>query len=74
MHASVRSFVAAPHYAGSNEDVKAASFAFGLIALGKFILRLPGEILEEELPRLKTTLISVCGYYFCSYAKLNIPP
>jgi len=33
------------------------SYCFGLSALGKFIRRLPGEILEEELPRLKDTLI-----------------
>lgn len=29
------------------------------MALGKFILRLPAEIAEEELPRLKTTLTKV---------------
>jgi CLIP-associating protein 1/2 len=40
-------------------EVKAATVAFGLIALGKFVLRLPAEIAEEELPRLKGTLISV---------------
>lgn len=40
-------------------EVKATTTAFGLIALGKFILRLPAEIAEEELPRLKGTLISV---------------
>lgn len=40
-------------------DIKAASYAFGLMALGKFILRLPAEIAEEELPRLKTTFITV---------------
>lgn len=39
-------------------EVKATTTAFGLIALGKFILRLPAEIAEEELPRLKGTLIS----------------
>ena len=43
----------------SDADVKSATVAFGLIALGKFILRLPAEIAEEELPRLKATLISV---------------
>jgi CLIP-associating protein 1/2 len=31
---------------------------FGLIALAKFALRLPAEVLEEELPRLKHTLVS----------------
>lgn len=41
------------------QEEKSASYAFGLIALGKFILRLPAEILEDELPRLKQTLTSV---------------
>lgn len=64
MHASLRTFQADP---SSDTIVKAASYAFGMIALGKFILRLPAEILEEELPRLKGTLISVradCIGYF----------
>lgn len=61
MHAALRAF--------SNKDpssislksatVKAASYAFGMIAIGKFILRLPFEVLEDELPRLKTTLLTV---------------
>ncbi|KAF8076175.1 clasp N terminal-domain-containing protein [Lyophyllum atratum] len=58
MHASLRTFRTEPHPASSDEDVKSTAYAFGLIALGKFILRLPGEIAEEELPRLKGTLIS----------------
>jgi len=59
MHASLRTFHAEPHPASSDEEVKSVAYAFGLIALGKFILRLPAEIAEEELPRLKGTLISV---------------
>ena len=58
MHASLRAFQADPDHTLAN-DVKSASYAFGMIALGKFILRLPAEVLEEELPRLKVTLISV---------------
>ncbi|GLB33596.1 putative CLASP N terminal [Lyophyllum shimeji] len=58
MHASLRAFRAEPHPAFCDEDVKSTAYAFGLIALGKFILRLPAEIAEEELPRLKGTLIS----------------
>ncbi|KAG6880057.1 hypothetical protein C0992_006869 [Termitomyces sp. T32_za158] len=58
MHASLRTFLAEPRPTTSDDDVKSASYAFGLIALGKFILRLPAEIAEEELPRLKGTLIS----------------
>lgn len=58
LHANLRTFLAesAPEF--SNATVKSATYAFGLIALGKFVLRLPPEILEEELPRLKNTLIS----------------
>jgi len=41
-----------------SEESKASSYAFGLIALAKFALRLPAEVLEEELPRLKHTLVS----------------
>jgi CLIP-associating protein 1/2 len=59
MHASLRAFQADPHHSSSDGVVKAGSYAFGMIALGKFILRLPAEVLEEELPRLKGTLISV---------------
>jgi CLIP-associating protein 1/2 len=58
MHASLRAFQADPNHTLAI-DVKSASYAFGMIALGKFILRLPAEVLEEELPRLKGTLISV---------------
>ncbi|THH11551.1 hypothetical protein EW145_g600 [Phellinidium pouzarii] len=56
LHASIRAFYAEPLPEGATQEVKAASYAFGLIALGKFILRLPAEILEDELPRLKMTL------------------
>ncbi|KAL4081701.1 clasp N terminal-domain-containing protein [Scleroderma yunnanense] len=55
MHSSLRAFLAEP---ALDPTAKAASHAFGLIALGKFILRLPAEVLEEELPRLKQTFIS----------------
>ncbi|KAJ7283886.1 clasp N terminal-domain-containing protein [Mycena rebaudengoi] len=58
MHASLRSFSAEVYPSSSSEEVKSTTYAFGLIALGKFVLRLPAEIAEEELPRLKVTLIS----------------
>lgn len=61
MHASLRTFHTEAPPASSDDDVKSVAYAFGLIALGKFILRLPAEIAEEELPRLKGTLISVCS-------------
>jgi len=58
MHASLRAFYAEAPAADHEETIKAISYAFGLIALGKFILRLPAEIAEEELPRLRQTLIT----------------
>jgi len=58
MHASLRVFYAYAPPSPEGEEVKATTFAFGLMALGKYFLRLPAEIAEEELPRLKHTLIS----------------
>ncbi|KAF8974575.1 clasp N terminal-domain-containing protein [Flammula alnicola] len=58
MHASLKVFQSEAPPTPEGADVKAATYAFGLMALGKFILRLPAEIAEEELPRLKTTLIT----------------
>lgn len=62
MHASLRVFHADAPPSPEGEEVKATTFAFGLMALGKYFLRLPAEIAEEELPRLKHTLISVCTF------------
>ncbi|KAF8665624.1 hypothetical protein AX16_000079 [Volvariella volvacea WC 439] len=58
MHASLKTFLNEDLPEISNEEVKFSTYAFGLMALGKFIMRLPAEIAEEELPRLKNTLIS----------------
>lgn len=65
LHASLRSFHAEAPPSEDDTDVKAASYAFGLIALGKFVLRLPAEIAEEELPRIRNTLITVRGRVSC---------
>jgi len=60
MHGCVKSFASLPPPdVEDSVELKTMSYCFGLSALGKFIRRLPGEILEEELPRLKDTLISV---------------
>ncbi|OCB84439.1 hypothetical protein A7U60_g8425 [Sanghuangporus baumii] len=56
LHSSLRAFHSEPLDDPEKQEEKSSSYAFGLIALGKFILRLPAEILEDELPRLKTTL------------------
>lgn len=59
MHASLRAFQLEAAPTPSGEEAKSSTYAFGLMALGRFILRLPAEIAEEEIPRLKGTLISV---------------
>jgi CLIP-associating protein 1/2 len=59
LHGCLKAFQIVEPPANANTDTKSASVAFGLMALGKFILRLPAEIAEEELPRLKTTLVTV---------------
>ncbi|KAF8312831.1 ARM repeat-containing protein [Clavulina sp. PMI_390] len=40
-------------------QIRAGTHAFGLIGLGKLIMRLPPEIVEDELPLMKQTLTSV---------------
>lgn len=73
MHASLKAFQAQGEPSlDVPQDVKSASYAFGLIALGKFILRLPAEIAEEEIPRLRDTLISVGHCWDHSFDKLLI--
>ena len=59
MHASIRAFRDSPLPLSASPDTKDGTYAFGLIALGKFMLRLPAEVLEDELPRLRATLTSV---------------
>lgn len=58
MHAGLRAFKSDGSPQIGQETVKANSYAFGLVALSKFVLRLPAEIAEEELPRLRQTLIN----------------
>ncbi|KAF9221886.1 hypothetical protein BS17DRAFT_784123 [Gyrodon lividus] len=67
MHSSLRTFLAEP---ALDVGMKAGSHAFGLIALGRFILRLPAEVLEEELPRLKQTFMHSMTLRRWSFARL----
>ena len=64
LHAALRSFKDAPLPPATTTEIRDSTYAFGLIALGKFFLRLPAEVLEEELPRLRSTLISVRLVHF----------
>jgi CLIP-associating protein 1/2 len=61
VHSILRSFQARSTDS-SNAEAHSATCAFGLLAIGKFILRLPAEVAEDELPRLKDTLISCLNH------------
>ena len=63
MHASIRAFREQSLSSAADAELANGTYAFGLIALGKFVLRLPKEALEDELPRLRITLtsVSVCA-------------
>ncbi|KAI0829465.1 clasp N terminal-domain-containing protein [Trametes gibbosa] len=58
LHGCLRAFRDAPPPPSVATEIRDGTYAFGLIAMGKFFLRLPAEVLEEELPRLRSTLIS----------------
>ncbi|KAI0684173.1 clasp N terminal-domain-containing protein [Cytidiella melzeri] len=58
MHACIQTFRDTPLPPLTDVETKNGTYAFGLIALGKFIMRLPAEVLEDELPRLRATLTS----------------
>jgi CLIP-associating protein 1/2 len=63
MHSSLKKFLSEPVPSNGNPEARALSYAFGLLALGKFLLRLPPEILEEELPRLQLALCQVSNTF-----------
>ncbi|EJD53867.1 hypothetical protein AURDEDRAFT_133525 [Auricularia subglabra TFB-10046 SS5] len=58
VNAALKAFLAEPLPTDTAEEARPASLAFGLIALAKFIVKLPSEVIEEELPRLKSILIT----------------
>jgi CLIP-associating protein 1/2 len=59
-----------------NESLKQASspsstigtYVFGLNGINKFVLRLPAQVLEEELPRIRPLILKVG---FNSQSQLN---
>lgn len=59
VNATLKAFLAQPLPDGVPADMRTSSLSFGLIAFAKFIVRLPSEVIEEELPRLKSILITV---------------
>ncbi|QRW04949.1 CLASP amino-terminal protein [Ceratobasidium sp. AG-Ba] len=44
------------------EPVRANSWAYGLIGMAKLVMRLPPDILEEEIPRIRSTLTTAICY------------
>ena len=74
MHATLRAFRDSVLPPESNAEIKDGTYAFGLIALGKFMLRLPAEVLEDELPRLRATLTSVSANPSRVVSRVLMPP
>ncbi|KAF8520121.1 clasp N terminal-domain-containing protein [Gautieria morchelliformis] len=56
MEHCLKAFLAQPIPSQASHDAKLRAHAFGLVTLAKFIIRLPADILEEELPKIKLTL------------------
>lgn len=52
-----------------------SSHVFALNGIGKFLLRLPPEVLEDELPRLRMTILKVRTHYNykCTLQFTSIP-
>ncbi|CAE7123154.1 unnamed protein product [Rhizoctonia solani] len=44
------------------EPVRANSWAYGLVGMAKIMMRLPADILEEEIPRVRGTLTTAICY------------
>jgi CLIP-associating protein 1/2 len=59
MDLCLKSFLAQPISSQASHDAKLRAHAFGLVTMAKFIIRLPADILEEELPKIKLTLTDV---------------
>ena len=60
VHGCLKQFLTQPVLSTSLRELKTGSHVFGLIAMAKFILRLPAEVLDEELPNIKDTIVQVC--------------
>lgn len=54
------------------EAVRANSWAYALVGIAKIMMRLPPDILEEEIPRIKGTLTTVCYRSVTPYVNLLI--
>ena len=63
----LKAFLAQPVPSYTSQDARLRAHAFGLITMAKFIVRLPADILEEELPKIKLTLTDVCSFLIFIY-------
>lgn len=61
MSLCLKAFLAQPIPSYASNDSRIRAHAFGLVTMAKFIIRLPADILEEELPKMKLTLTEVCS-------------
>ncbi|KAG8929562.1 suppressor of tub2 mutation [Tulasnella sp. 418] len=61
IHRNLEDFLKKPPPDSSLVDAKTSSYCFGLVAIAKFILMLPPEVLEDQLPRIKGLLIKALG-------------
>lgn len=57
MRICLKNFLSHTEPKSVSKDVKLRAHAFGLITMAKFIIKLPADILEEELPKIKSNLI-----------------
>ncbi|KAF8528882.1 clasp N terminal-domain-containing protein [Hysterangium stoloniferum] len=57
MNICLKGFLSQPLPPFASQDARLRGYAFGLVTMAKFIIKLPADILEEELPKIKSTLI-----------------
>ena len=67
MNACLKTFLSQPVPLHASQDTKTRIYAFGLITMAKFIIKLPADILEEELPKMKQTLVEVITLVLLSF-------
>lgn len=72
IHKSLEAFLKSYQSETSNDSVRTSSYAFALIGLAKYILLLPAEVLEDELPRIRPSLLKVSNRKLASNVLLTM--
>jgi len=67
MNACLKAFLSQPVPLHPSQDTKTRTYTFGLITMAKFIIKLPADIVEEELPKMKQTLVEVITLVLLSF-------